>query len=138
MPADRCACRKVALRGDVDVVVAGSTSHARELCCPDLMNEFCEAAVDVVGRWRADGCLVKDGKPFHPPGCGCGPCSLVVALVRAEGGGRCAVCGCTDDDACDGGCRWTSTARVCCDAHDIETIIAAEKLFAGDKRRRAA
>lgn len=140
MPADRCACRKVALKGDVEAVVtADHREHQRDWCGPDLAAEFVEAVTDLIGTAREDGALIaEDGRPFHPPGCRCGLCLALLTLVRAENGGRCVVCGCTEDDDCGGGCKWTNEARVCCDVHDVTTILAAEKLFAGDKRRKAS
>jgi hypothetical protein len=87
-----------------------------------------EALVEIVGAARA--CGFYSQAPSHPQaGCGCGQCLGLRALVRAEGGGRCILCGCTEDDACEGGCAWTSPERICCDAHDDEMIAAAERHF---------
>lgn len=89
------------------------------------------ALVEIVQCARMDGELADDrGAPLHEPGCGCGTCLALVTLVRIEGGGRCAICGCTEGDECEDGCAWTSPARVCCDAHPLPTIALAEGLFA--------
>jgi hypothetical protein len=133
----------MALKAGVQVLVTmDGRAHGREWCGADPTDPMMEALTELVHNAREDGFFTADPEPkrnpLHPVGCGCGLCSGLVALVRAEGGGRCARCGCTEDDACEGGCAWTSTARVCCDVHPVSEIVATEKLFAGDKRRKAS
>ena len=132
MPADRCACRKVTLKGDVlRLVRADGGSHHRDACQPDLLTDFVAATEDLIESERDAGSLCND------PTCACWGCELLYALVRAQGGGRCVICGCTEDHACDGGCSWTNASRCVCDAHTATEIVTAEKRFAeGRKERR--
>jgi hypothetical protein len=103
-----------------------------------------EALLDLISTAREDGALVhEDGRPDkgHRPGCGCGMCSAVLALALAEGGGRCILCGCTQDDACVGGfgegCAWVpGTREFLCTAHPADVIAAAKRFLAGGARAR--
>jgi hypothetical protein len=99
-----------------------------------------EALLDLVSTMREDGALVdENGKPYegHKPGCGCGICSGVLALALAEDGGRCAICGCTEFDACAPGCAWEpGTDQLICTAHPAKVIAAARRFLAAPHRRR--
>lgn len=96
-----------------------------------------EALLDLISSAREDGFFAPGApqNPRHRVGCECGLCEGLVALVRVEGGGRCARCGCTDDDACESGCSWTSSAKVCCDAHPVAEIRAVDRLLAAPAKR---
>jgi hypothetical protein len=96
-----------------------------------------EALLDLISTAREDGALVhEDGRPDkgHRPGCGCGMCSAVLALALAEGGGRCTICGCVDDDACPSGCAWADTDHLICTAHPAKVIAAARRFLADGAR----
>jgi hypothetical protein len=93
--------------------------------------ECVEALTDLIENMRETGSIVhSDGKPYHRVGCTCGICAGVRLVAFAEGGGRCILCGCTDDHACDVGCGWTSPSNYVCTAHPRSAIRAAERLVA--------
>jgi hypothetical protein len=113
--------------------IPGSLAHERALIAAQAPLFF-EAAIDLVSRWREDGSI---DQADHRVGCECGMCSAVVALALAEGGGRCILCGCTQDDACAGllgeGCAWEPLpggAQLLCTAHPPKALAEAKQLFA--------
>jgi hypothetical protein len=103
-------------------------ARVRARSAAEMARLMCAALVEIVDAART--CGFYSQAPSHPmAGCGCGHCLALRALVRVEGGGRCILCACTEDDACEDGCAWTSPERICCDAHDDEMIAAAERHF---------
>jgi hypothetical protein len=97
-----------------------------------------EALLDLISGMRDDGSIVElDGAPYegHGAGCGCGICSGVLALALAEGGGRCILCGCTDDDACGSGCVWVDGAHFLCSNHSEPALKKGERFLARGGRR---
>jgi hypothetical protein len=94
--------------------------------------------LDLVSNARECGSLIeKDGRPYkgHGPGCACALCDGILALALAEGGGRCIVCGCTDDDACEGGCFWVDGPHLLCSGHPENVLKKAERFLARGGRR---
>ena len=82
------------------------------VCVADMY----EALVAIVEEARAVG--YYEQAPYHPEaGCGCGQCLALRALVRAEGGGRCILCGRTEEDMREGETGWVNGDETCCDAH---------------------
>jgi hypothetical protein len=116
---------------------ASAVERARIAAQAPLMYE---ALLDIISGAREDGALTdgRDGNTpseGHGPGCGCGLCEGVVALALAEGGGRCVICGCTQDDACvdmrsGSGCAWVDRDRLLCTAHPQRAIDAAQRFLA--------
>lgn len=95
--------------------------------------ELVDALRDLVDGMRDDGAIVEaGGAPYegHRIGCECGACAGVRLVAFAEGGGRCIVCGCTDDAACPAGCAWADEAHYVCTGHPPKVITAAERLVA--------
>jgi hypothetical protein len=95
--------------------------------------ELVDALRDLIDGMRDDGAIVKSsGEPYegHRIGCECGICAGVRLVAFAEGGGRCIVCGCTDDAACASGCAWADAAHYVCTGHPPAVIRAAERLVA--------
>ncbi len=87
-----------------------------------------EALLDIISGARGDGFFSPSGhrgNPVHRVGCECGMCQGLRALVLVEGGGRCFLCGCTQDDACGEGCAWVDRGQLLCDAHPPKVIAAA-------------
>lgn len=103
-----------------------------------------EALLDLISSAREAGSIIEDGtgRPRgdnHGPGCGCGICDGLVALAFAEDGGRCIVCGCTQDDACIGalgeGCAWADREHLICTAHPPDVIRRAQRFLAAPHRK---
>lgn len=93
--------------------------------------ECVEALTDVVACQRDCGSIVdQKGRPLHRVGCECGFCAAIRLVAFAEGGGRCVICGCTDNDACESGCAWADAAHYVCTAHPKAAIAAAKRLVA--------
>lgn len=141
----RCSCKaRVALRGDV-VAIAHDDGliHRADRCAKDLEPELVAQLRNFVEYGRSEALypcpsFLQGAKLGNTPPCGCMWCVALYLLARAERGGRCVICACVEDDACEGGCSWTSAAKVCCDSHaDVAAIVAAEKLFPAVARRAA-
>jgi hypothetical protein len=89
--------------------------------------------LDLISNARDVGSLIeKSGRPHegHGPPCDCALCAGVVALALAEGGGRCIVCGCVDDDGCEEGCSWADADRLRCTAHPEDVQAKARRVLA--------
>lgn len=119
--------------------VPSGCAHGRALIAAQAPLMY-EALLDLVSGMRQDGAIVApNGQPFegHRAGCECGVCQSVLALALAEGGGRCILCGCTQDDACAGtlgeGCAWEplpSGEQFLCTAHPKKAIGEAKRFLA--------
>jgi hypothetical protein len=109
-----------------------AAAHDRALVAAQAPRMYL-ALLDMISGMRGDGSIVElDGSPYkgHGPGCGCGVCDGLLALALAEGGGRCIVCGCTDDDACADGCVWVDGAHLLCSGHPEDVLKKAERFLA--------
>lgn len=118
-------------------VVPSDVAHDRAQIAAQAPRMY-EALLDLVSSAREGGSLIEEkGRPHegHGPGCGCGICDGLVALAFVEGGGRCIVCGCTDDKACDDGCVWVDGAHLLCSNHPEGVLKKAERFLAAPNRK---
>ena len=85
------------------------------VCC-DANVGLCGTGLTGGDRYTDDAvascplCVIAEqlGLPCATPGCEIGLDAVLAQLADLAPLGRCAVCGCTDDDACPGGCRWVA------------------------------
>jgi len=63
--------------------------------------------------------------------CDCYVCRGIALLCELEGPGRCVICGCDEDHACEpNGCGWADDSRRICDSHPAEDAATARLVLA--------
>jgi len=68
--------------------------------------------------------------------CPCMVCRAIRILARDEGAGRCVICGCNEDHACEPeGRGWADETRRICDRHPPEDVATAKLVLAKEARR---
>jgi hypothetical protein len=85
-----------------------------------------DALAELVSNAREQGMFGPDAQ-VHRVGCECGICAGIRALARYEQGGRCILCGCTQDDGCGEGCAWVDDARLLCTAHPRKVLLEGRR-----------
>jgi hypothetical protein len=134
--------RTVNAGGIGSVVARGFVDRCDALLAAEAPAMY-EALLALVSEAREDGFFADDTKsnPLHPVGCSCSICSAVRALAAVEGGGRCILCGCIEEDACacgpegeEEGCAWADAGRFVCTAHPARRVRAALSFVARWRR----
>lgn len=102
----------------------------------ELEIELLDTLEGIVEGAAADGLYLPTEKlPAHRVGCECEWCLGLRLVAYAAGGGRCILCGCHDDRACEDGCAWAPGSwRLVCTAHPKKTIAAAIRLVRREAR----
>lgn len=111
----RCHCL-----GDIDdMMVDDAPEESTCICCPDPEEEEYDDGLDAL----------EDGGPRETDDVVCDVCGMPLTgednqvndgICRqcreapvVDEGAACRICGCTDDNACDGGCWWVDTSPLC-------------------------
>ncbi len=87
--------------------VAEAMRTVRNAVPCDPVSETAAAADIVKGRCTTERINELKAREEHRKAMAAKPSML-------DGPGRCRVCGCTDDHACDGGCSWADAAHTIC------------------------
>lgn len=103
-------------------IVAGPEIVKRVRVGPDEVADLLGVAQDLVDETVESGSQCDD--PTRT--CTCFVCRALRILVAVEGPGRCVICGCTEDHACEPiPCSWMDPTRRICNRHPIEDVTTA-------------